>query len=397
MSYNSVAVKYHTVWLQCMQSNQAELTALEKFPSKIPAGELCQPFAPGVANTSEAYLDYIFQVFSQKLPQFESLLGQLCKETGLIVQIAPQKLRSRVWQKSFFDYNGNYSRVVDIVRGSGVAAQLSNVVSAMEWILKNCDVRRFKNRFCDARKDIMARGGYRDVLINIAIDQFLFEIQIHYAPLYNMKEASHKVLEIARAVIEPTIFKLAILDRQDNHEKHVTRIRDLERDNASAQAQILALQEELRLLHLRLSTPGPPSLPKVPPPPAQVSSECKADLPTATSATPTSGEPLPRWSSLSTKEEDEGNVQGERVTCPHCGKKCSERSRHIFKCKSRHEEGAATTSEHRKPSRSGSKERKKRDGDERAAKHGEEGKERAKHDESQRKPHHKDGGRKGGH
>ena len=28
MAYNSVAVQYHTVWLQCMQANRADLAAL---------------------------------------------------------------------------------------------------------------------------------------------------------------------------------------------------------------------------------------------------------------------------------------------------------------------------------------------------------------------------------
>ena len=220
MSFRQVSEDYHVVWLNCRDHSKSCLAELEELKSLNL--EVAQPPAAGVGSNSEAYVDWLYASFKRLQDRFGQFLQRLSQATGIEVKHAPLKAKKRVLEKAFYDYQGDYSRLVDIGRGSGVAQDLAGVVKAMKWVLggQHCHVVRFKNRFCDGRRDIMARGGYRDILVNLELaggaGGFVFELQIHLRPLFAMKDKAHEVLDLARAVIEPTLLKYILLDAQES-------------------------------------------------------------------------------------------------------------------------------------------------------------------------------------
>jgi hypothetical protein len=231
-SFMSVAIKYHMVWLKVEKSYK-----LEEIKSILPICILKHSPTLGSTRSSE-YLDFLFSSISYHFKEFELILENVEKTFAVTKIIAPLKTRKRIWEKALFDYNKDQSCVVDIGRGSIIATSLNKVADIVEWILKNCTVVRLKNRFYDGRRLITVRGGYRDVLININLSGFLFEIQIHLEDFFKLKEESHEVLNIARAIIEPTLYKLNLIEKMEEKEQLVQTIRNLEQEVANLKIQL---------------------------------------------------------------------------------------------------------------------------------------------------------------
>jgi len=212
IGYMQVARKYHIIWMPFIDS--VEVQKLNLIQSIIPKEEVQHSNVGNFKTSSKEYLNALYGFISLYKPKFENLLTKLKEDTGAITIIAPIKQKKRVWEKAFFDYNNDQSKVVDIGRGSAIGSGIKEVIVIAEWILKHCVVIRMKNRFCDGRKAIINRGGYRDILFNISLNGFIFEIQVHLQALYNLKEESHEILNVARAAIEPTLYKLSLLAKQ---------------------------------------------------------------------------------------------------------------------------------------------------------------------------------------
>ena len=69
---------------------------------------------------------------------------------------------------------------------------------------------------------------FRSTLSNIDLDGFIFEIQVHLEALYQLKEESHEILDIARAAIEPTMYKLDLLYKNQEKSELVAKLREQE-------------------------------------------------------------------------------------------------------------------------------------------------------------------------
>lgn len=240
MSFREVSLRYHLVWLECMAQSPGALKQLEEVKSEGTETQIRQPLSGGKVTTEE-YLTWLYESLERVVPKFERLLSDLKEAAGVEVICVPLKEKKRVIEKAFYAYGGDYSRIMDIGRGSAIAHDLPQVVETLKWILKHCQIVRLKNRFCDARRAIMARGGYRDVLLNIEVGGFIFELQLHLRPLFAMKEDAHKVLDVARAVMEPTLFKLALLDSQKSHAQLVQKVQQLELQIYGLQSEIIVM------------------------------------------------------------------------------------------------------------------------------------------------------------
>jgi hypothetical protein len=225
-AFLQVSTKYHVVWLKIInETNIDKLSNIKSYSSGVIKHK---PMACQVA--AKEYLDMLCQSISYNMDEFKSIMNRLQLFPTVTIVIAPLKCKKRIWEKALFDYKKDQSYVVDIGRGSAIVDELHQIVDITEWILKNCHVIRLKNRFCDGRKQIISRGGYRDVLININLNGFVFEIQLHLKALYLLKEESHEILNISRAVIEQVLYKLNLLDKMQEKEQLLSKIRQLQEE-----------------------------------------------------------------------------------------------------------------------------------------------------------------------
>lgn len=243
MSFLSISSKYQLAWAPFQSSSSVK--ELEEMKSiNLDGKGLAQPLSKNASSSSTkevqvrtvAYLEELSENIEHLLPKFKDLLNNLAKQTGVRVECANVKPSKRSWEKACFDYNKNFSKLVDIGRGAAIAENVQVLVLAVHWIIKNCEVIRLKNRFGDARKQLVSKGGYRDVLINIKLGNYIFEIQVHLTSLYVLREETSRVLEVARTAYECAVFKLSLLDKDLPIDQLLSRVRELEEENSSLKA-----------------------------------------------------------------------------------------------------------------------------------------------------------------
>jgi len=219
--YSKVSHKYIKAWISLEEGDRVRL---ETYKSKNLDVTPLQPQSPGIRCNEEAYLSFLYINLGKHMDKFKEKLKVLEAATGVKLVVPDLKGRSRSRDKAYYDYDNNYTRLVDVGRASAIATSLPQLMLAYDWVLANFEVVRAKNRCCDARSAIIQRGGYRDVLFNIKLKDFCFELQLHLAILFDMKEEAHKILDYARAMIEPALFKIKELKKREDKEALMDQI-----------------------------------------------------------------------------------------------------------------------------------------------------------------------------
>jgi len=146
------------------------------------------------ANNLPAYSVYIFAIyvllaFYTKQYFFENLLESLAKKLNCNCLIAPVKNLYRIIEKAKQDYNGNITKVTDIIRGSLVFSNLRSLYRGLNYIKKHCVVCKIKDRFANPSK-----VGYRDVQLVIELEPGIpAEIQLHLPEILQAKRKDTKL------------------------------------------------------------------------------------------------------------------------------------------------------------------------------------------------------------
>lgn len=264
MEYAHLAMEYEAVWAQLQPcAGLQELARIRSTKLSL----LSQPIGIAESTKTQAYLDIILASTQTLLPKFQKLLSSLGQATGVRVICCPIKSMKRVLEKALFYYDKDQSKILDFGRGSAIAEDVNMVLCATQWVINNCSVVRLKNRFCDERSH---KGGYRDMLINIHLGGFVFELQIHLKELYAIK--AQDIIEPARQVLEPTLYKLALLDKQQADEERMERM------------QRALLFEDAMLISPPPSPPpclvekGPANCPQIAMPAARIAEPCDCGL-----------------------------------------------------------------------------------------------------------------------
>ena len=97
------------------------------------------------------------------------------------------------------DYGGDHTKVVDIVRASGIFPNFMALTLAVEMLMSpECSliVVRAKDRF-NKPTDF----GYKDMLLNIKLEHsdHVGELQLHLQPIIEVKPACHRTYALMRA------------------------------------------------------------------------------------------------------------------------------------------------------------------------------------------------------
>lgn len=144
------------------------------------------------------------------LPRYTQIL-ELCSQMEtireVIVKVAPLKERERILAKVESDYGGNVRRVVDVVRGSIIFKTLGCLNTFLElhfadghFTIGDCvnvPVIRIRSGFLSTHA--VRSYGYRDVNVNLMVDDYICELQLHIGDYYNIKtEHGHSQYTWAR-------------------------------------------------------------------------------------------------------------------------------------------------------------------------------------------------------
>jgi len=107
--------------------------------------------------------------------------------------VAPLKSKARCIEKVETEYDGDFSRLIDIVRASIVVADEDQLICVAK-ALKNEKIIRLKNRF---KEPLFT--GYSDALYNVEIEGVICEVQLHVSAIVAHKEENHKYYEYFRS------------------------------------------------------------------------------------------------------------------------------------------------------------------------------------------------------
>jgi tetratricopeptide (TPR) repeat protein len=105
------------------------------------------------------------------------------------IHVGPLKDVKRSIEKIAREYNGNHRKLMDIVRGSIIFDDLDHLYRALQ-VMRNQDGALFKIvvRVKDGFIDSLTSGGYRDIKLNLSINNHICEVQLHLKGFYTLKE-----------------------------------------------------------------------------------------------------------------------------------------------------------------------------------------------------------------
>jgi SPP1 gp7 family putative phage head morphogenesis protein len=126
---------------------------------------------------------------------------KLDKPGGLVV-LAPQKGEERAEEKVKSDYDGDWSRLLDVVRAAVLTDSMQELRDAADQLLSWVEesggslARLPKDRF----KEPMA-NGYRDLLVNYRLSSgFVVEVIFCLKPIWIARERDHNAYDVVRAI-----------------------------------------------------------------------------------------------------------------------------------------------------------------------------------------------------
>ena len=123
-------------------------------------------------------------------------------EEGEAFQLGPcVKSYDRIIEKTIQEYDSDFFRVIDILRGTIVCTTMKGVTACyktLEGLQRDgvISIERVKNRF----KKPIPGSGYRDITVNIEFKEFMCEIQITIEEIYNLKNKAHSVYNVVRSL-----------------------------------------------------------------------------------------------------------------------------------------------------------------------------------------------------
>ena len=140
-------------------------------------------------------LEELHKAAHASLDIFKKLIIEVTEEAGIDastqVIFPSMKSKERCRQKAAEDYNGDFSRILDVVRCSVLANNNDELITFLDALKRakseGFEVVRLKNRFGDGRgRSQLGMFGYRDALINVAMEVqpgviHVCEIQLHVA------------------------------------------------------------------------------------------------------------------------------------------------------------------------------------------------------------------------
>ena len=120
------------------------------------------------------------------------------------------KKQKRAETKIATELHGNVNKLTDIVRGSVVATNISDLVRAYNHLAQHSHIVRVKNRF-----ENPAVSGYRDIkiLIRLSNSGLIAEIQLHLEAIAEIKNGEeHDIYEAIQKIERISIIERRELD-----------------------------------------------------------------------------------------------------------------------------------------------------------------------------------------
>eukprot|EP00301_Raphidiophrys_heterophryoidea_P003084 c11408_g1_i2.p1 GENE.c11408_g1_i2~~c11408_g1_i2.p1 ORF type:complete len:738 (+),score=182.38 c11408_g1_i2:109-2322(+) len=172
--------------------------------------------ATDINPTEIEYVQKLFAEAKAAQPKMQDILNHIqesCKANNIPVRVEMGDLKSveRSMEKTVEEYDNDFSRLLDITRGSIECHTIKDATEAVKILSTMCElvdsdlrveIVRVKNRLDEKFPAAAESGGYRDLLINIRLTSgHICELQIHLESFIALKKGGgHKIYSIARSL-----------------------------------------------------------------------------------------------------------------------------------------------------------------------------------------------------
>lgn len=200
--------KYNSTWTS-LQS-EADDTVTAKLEDALKALEAVPPSLPLEPNGDPGRLrqgdhitcvDVLLSLAETVGKELHVIAESLAADHHCVYSAGPTKSLERVLEKTKMDYNGDHRCIADAARGSLVFDSLAKFVEFVLALLmrkgraSELNIVRVKNRLSQP-----ATGGYRDVMLNVSVNGYVCELQLHLEQLKALKASAHRIYDILRSV-----------------------------------------------------------------------------------------------------------------------------------------------------------------------------------------------------
>ena len=197
---------------QIDEAGEAELARVSDLCCSSKGREIRQPLPSARPKEDPATLMQLMGLALQAVPKLQQLARDAVEgREGCEVVLPPKPTKGilRALQKAQEEYEGDYTRILDLARVSIICDRVTQVAAVLEWLL----APERKPRFEFVRtKDRLSRnwdaemsGGNRDVMVNGWLDlggkrRLVVELQLHVRTLYDLKSDLHVLYAGARVL-----------------------------------------------------------------------------------------------------------------------------------------------------------------------------------------------------
>lgn len=145
-----------------------------------------------------AVLTRIYKTAGAAKPDFDAKVREIASVVG-VKAVVPDTLkgRERAWKKIKSDYNGDASKIKDVLRASLVAKSTAAAQQVVDALQRVFEVHQLKSTL-DPQSP--AQDGYRDAKVFVKVDGIVAEIQVHVAQMEQAKALAHGLYEQRQAI-----------------------------------------------------------------------------------------------------------------------------------------------------------------------------------------------------
>jgi len=153
--------------------------------------------------------------------RLHSQLEALVTEWGGTYLRADRKsLQDRSLQKIERDYKGDFSKLLDLERATGLFEEAEGMLRCLQKVSSSSSSSSFSSSFssfssssssslqllrCKDRLNSPQESGYRDILLNVGDKQsgFVMELQLNFVKIAELKPHEHRFFELVRVMQLP--------------------------------------------------------------------------------------------------------------------------------------------------------------------------------------------------
>lgn len=135
-------------------------------------------------------------------PDFDKAIRGIAAELGGQAKVAPLKAANRAVAKIIHDYDGDPTRIKDLLRATVLVSTQAEAMAAVEKIRASFDVMKKGSRNWLVPEYDGGLSGYRDAKFNIDFGNGLIgEVQVNLQSMDAAKEANHLLYEESEALV----------------------------------------------------------------------------------------------------------------------------------------------------------------------------------------------------